>query len=1058
MSPTVVVNSQQDADSTLPADADPLGPSSIPSALLARFGEFEFLGAGGMGSVFRAKDRHLGRDVAIKFLHRADPETNRMLLREARAQARIEHEHACKVHEVGMDGDRPYIVMQYIAGESLDRAGERMTREEKARAVQQVAYALHEAHRLGIVHRDVKPSNIMVEHGEDGTRKPYILDFGIAREMGKSIQMTSSFAGTPAYMAPEQAKGDVEALDRRTDVYALGATLYDLLAGRPPFEGASALAVIRQLLYEEPPLLRKVRPDVPEDLEAIVMRCLEKEQGRRYESAKALGEDLQRFLDGVPVTARRASLGYVLFKAARRHKLRFALAAALLAVMSVFGALWLRERQAMAEQAALSRELGEDVKEMELFLSRAYGLPLHDIERERSIVRQRLRDIEARMAPLGGAGEGPGHYALGRGFLVLHEPEVARSHLRRAEAAGYAPPELRYAMGLALVELHRKALEKTKRIQDQARKKVEIEAIDAEYKAPALAHLRASLGARLSSPAFVEGLIALHEERNDVAREKAREAFGQSPWLYEAKKLEGDAHLAEGKRFGRDAEFDLDRMMRSFEPAAAAYAEAATIARSDPAVHEAECELWTQVVIASDARPELLHPSFERARGACEKALAADPQRGSARLTMVSAYNAFAWQAVNGPEQNNPEKSIREAIERAEEAGRIVGSDPMAHYLVGAAYRMELVHRMDRGLEALAASDRIIAAQEEAIRLDPGFLWPYNEICASYVERARNEIWRGVDPGPSSVERAVERCDQAFAQDPSFTYPAIYKAHALLREAQYLVEKGRSPEALVASALAAAAVVKENNRLDAAHVSAWAFWHEASYACDAGQDPSTSLARAEELLREKELLAPSSTNDELRGLLSMTRASYLLRQGNNPTSAIEAARSFFRKSAEASPWDVDYRVDQARTEILALRWALSKSRADAPLFEAAFAPLSSVLDKERANPNVYQALAEVHELRAGWLLARNQGANQDLTTGLVMADKALTINPHMATALASKGALHLARARAAGRDAKTRIEAAREAKASLEAALREDPLLARERGAALKESERLLVR
>ncbi len=137
-----------------------------------------------MGSVFRAKDRHLGRDVAIKFLHRADPETNRMLLREARAQARIEHEHACKVHEVGMDGDRPYIVMQYIAGESLDRASARMTREEKVRTVQQVANALHEAHRLGIVHRDVKPSNIMIEHFEDGTRKPSILDFGIAREMG----------------------------------------------------------------------------------------------------------------------------------------------------------------------------------------------------------------------------------------------------------------------------------------------------------------------------------------------------------------------------------------------------------------------------------------------------------------------------------------------------------------------------------------------------------------------------------------------------------------------------------------------------------------------------------------------------------------------------------------------------------------------------------------------------------------------------------------------------------------------------------------------------------
>ncbi|MDI1477267.1 serine/threonine-protein kinase [Polyangium sp. y55x31] len=1042
----------QQQDSTPPSAP----PQSIPQALLTRFGDFVFLGAGGMGSVYRAKDRHLGRDVAIKFLHQADPETNRTLLREARAQARIEHEHACKVHEVGIDGDRPYIVMQYIAGDPLDVAGERMTREQKVRAVRQVTMALHEAHRLGIVHRDVKPANIMVEQGEDGAYKPYIMDFGIAREIGKSSQTTSSFAGTPSYMAPEQATGDVETLDRRTDVYALGATLYDLLAGRPPFEGVHALAVIRKLLSEEPTPLRKIRPDVPEDLEAIVMKCLEKEQGRRYESALALGEDLQRFLDGIPVLARRASLGYVLLKAARRHKLRVGAAAALLVVMAVLGSLWVRERQALAEQTALARELGENVKEMELFLARAYGLPLHDIERERAIVRRQLRDIEARMATLGRAGEGPGHYALGRGFLALQEHDQALAHLRRAEALGYAPPELRYAMGLALVELYRRALEETKRIQDEGRKKARLAAIDAEYKAPALAHLRAALGARLSSPAYVEGLVALHEGQNDVALAKAREAFAQSPWLHEAKKLEGDAHFAEGKRFGRDAAFDDEKMMRSFEPAAAAYAEAAAIARSDPAVHEAECELWTQIVLASESRPELLRPSFEKAKGACEKALAADAERGSARVKMAFAHNAFAWQALNGPEREKvPEPILRAAIQRAEDAAKAEGHDPMAHYLVGTAYRTELVYLMNRGLEARASIDRAVAAHEEAIRIDPGFLWPYNEICSIYVERARSEIWRGVDP-TRSVERAVERCGQAFAQNPSFTYPAVYKAHAHLRKAQYLVEKGRSPEAPVASALEAAAAVKAHNSLEAAHISAWALWLEASHACDAGRDPSHALEQAEASLREKERVAPSSTNEELRGLVAMTRALSMLQQGKDPTTEIEAARGFFRTSAEASPWDVDFRIEQARTESIALRWALAKGSAEAAMFDAAFAPLLPVLDKERANPQVYEALAEIHELRAGWLLARKKNVENDLTMGLVMAEKALAIHPNMATALAAKGALSLLRARAA-RDAKARTLAAREAKASLEAALRENPLLARERGAAVKEAERMLA-
>jgi len=1030
-----------DLAETQAADAPPPstspGPDSIPRGLLARFGDFRFLGSGGMGAVYRAKDLQLDRDVAVKFLHAADPETNRMLLREARAQARIEHDHACKIHDVAMDGDRPYIVMQYIAGEPLDRAGEKMTREEKARVVEQIAMALHEAHRLGIVHRDVKPSNILVELGEDGAHKPYIMDFGIAREIGKPVQTTNSIAGTPAYMAPEQASGDVEALDRRTDVYALGATLYDLLSGRPPFQGTNVLLIMQQLLTKEPTPLRKLRRDVPEDLEAIVMKCLEKEPGRRYDSAKALGEDLRRFLDGVPVLARRSSILCIFVKAARRHKMRVGLGAAIFVVLLVLGVAWVRQRQALAGQAAISRELGENVKEMELFLARAYTLPLHDIERERGVVREQLRDIEARMATLGQVGEGPGHYALGRGFLALQEPEQALAHLRRAEAAGYTPPELSYAMGIALVELHRRALETTKQIQDEARKKARIEAIDAEYKAPALAYLRGALGAKVSSPAYVEGLVALYEGRNEAAIEKAREAFARSPWLYEAKKLEGDAFFASGKRFQRDASFDYDKMMREIQPAAEAYAAAAEIARSDPAVHEAACELWTQVMLASDARPDLLRPSFEKARNACEEALAADTKKKSARLKMVFAYQAYAWQAVNGPERGDREKSIREAIERAEDAARALPGDAMAHYLVGSAYRTDLVHRMNRGLDARGSIDRAIAAHEEAIRLDPSFLWPYSEVCASYAERARSDVWRGRDPS-LSVERAVERCDHAIEQDPSFTYPAIAKALAFFWKGQYLVEKGRSAASAVASALEAAGAVKERNLLGAANVSAWALWVEASFAADSGDDPSASLERAEAFVRERENLAPSPSNDEIRGLLARTRASYLLRRGMDPGSALEEARRCFRKIIQSSPLDVDYRVALARTEILALRWAIAKENAKANLFEAAFSALSPVLEEERANPHVYQTLAEIYEIRTGWRGGRD--AEKDISEGLAMAEKALAIDPEMATALASKGALLLARARGL-RDEKLKTDAARAGRTALDAARRENLLL-----------------
>jgi len=338
------------------------------------------IGRGAMGEVAKAWDPTLGRWVALKFLRHPDPELEARMVREARAQARVEHPNVCRVYEVGERDGRPFIAMQYIEGESLDRAAVSLPLEAKVSLVKKVAEAVHAAHAVGLVHRDLKPGNILVEEDAEGVLQPYVVDFGIAREHSlPDLTMTGQVLGTPGYLSPEQARGEVGGLDRRSDIFSLGVVLYELLSGERPHEGGSSVEVLVNLLGKEPRPLRQVLPQVPRDLESVVMRCLEAEPERRYPSARALAEDLGRFLEGEAVLARPTSLVGRLWKQARRNRLVAGLLAAGALTVIVLGAAlvagWAkytldleRERSAAleAQRAAETKEL--EAREISEFL------------------------------------------------------------------------------------------------------------------------------------------------------------------------------------------------------------------------------------------------------------------------------------------------------------------------------------------------------------------------------------------------------------------------------------------------------------------------------------------------------------------------------------------------------------------------------------------------------------------------------------------------------------------------------------------------------------------
>jgi tetratricopeptide (TPR) repeat protein/predicted Ser/Thr protein kinase len=987
-----------------------------------RYQPVRFLGQGGMGRVYLAYDPLLRRNVALKFVRGDDPELMRRFVAEAQAQARVEHERVCKVYEVGEVRGQPFIAMQYVTGRTLLEVARELSLEQMVTVVQQATEGVHAAHRAGLIHRDIKPTNILVERGEDGQWKPYVMDFGLARDWQRETTVTGTVLGTPHYMAPEQARGEVSQLDRRADVYSLGATLYVLLTGKAPIPGSNALEVLSNLATLEPRPLRQLNKNVPVDLEAIVLKCLEREPSARYDSARALAEDLGRFLNGEPVQARTVGVWYRLRKRARKHWALVSMASAALVLVSLAlgdSALTRRDVDLRERLARRFAELAADVGTRTRFtaLSR-----LHDTSAERQALRASLREIEQEMQRGGERALGPGHYALGQGWLELGEPAKARKYLELAWQYGFQEPPVASALALALGQLYSEQLLSLGQLppdQRQARR----DELARLYRDPALSWLRRGQSAPRIPPEYLEALLAFYEERYDEALALLDKLGERLPWFYEAPKLRGDilqvraiVHWGEKPRTRQlqaEAQSDL-------EAARKAYARAADTAQSLPEVHYGLARVEWAMLYMEIYTGGVVEPYIERALEHLSRALTVDPEHAASWVQRAILYRRLS--EFRGKQGGEAEEPLRMAIEAAQKALALEPSHrkarkelglalwQLAHYrqskgmdpreqlrqalghfesvepddkdfvyynALGLVFSRWANYEQEAGADSLSHRGKAIEAFRKATQLDERSPMAWINLAYEYFSRANHPHALTVE---EDLEQARLMLEKGRELDPRSVHVATYAGRIQLLRARRLRDTGADERPALAEALSS---FREGLAIDPRqgplhnHVGL-VLMEQARGTRDRDENPLPLLDQAQQSFEQALTLDPRSIYAYYNlADVNAERAVYLHSRGRDPQPSALAAQQAAQGAWRLAPGNSISLINLGHAAQLLAAFALDDQGDPRPHLSEAQERLRQALERAPGHVDALLYLAETQAVQARWHARQGRGVDKD---------------------------------------------------------------------------------
>lgn len=1004
LTPTQAVSLGRDAAASAPTNVavDPFDRPPVEN--WDRYELTEFIGRGGMGDVYQARDPRLGRLVAVKFLRRDDPEVVARFVREARIQARVDHEGVCPVYEVGEVQGRPFIVMQYVAGGALPEVRDRLSLKEKVQIIADVAAALHAAHRLGLVHRDVKPANIMVELTESGAWRPFVVDFGIAREIdSRGLTQTGAVLGTPAFSAPEQLAGKSDLIDARSDIYGLGATLYWVLTGRPPYEGSyTEIMAGHTSAVPTPP--SQLNSEISRDLETVMLTCLEIDQDRRYPSAFAAGEDLRRFLAGEPIEAQRASVFYRMSKTARRHPaVSTAIVATLVTVMAI-GGFSLHDRWQTARRATIAQALLERVSGIESFMRVVAMMPQHDTTAERELVHRRMDELRHEADALGGVARGPGLYALGRAHLVLGEVEQAVADLREAWDSGYRGQSVASAFGRALGAVYEKELRNARHIADaELRRSVESR-IAVTYRDRALELLRTSVITDMEAPAFTEALIAYYEGRLADALESTQLAASQAPWHFQTLRLQGDIGLAVAADLASEGKVGI--ALVELSRAGDAYDQALEIARSDAASHTALCHRWLQEMEVLERDGRSSDVAFASAEAACAAARSVAPREAAPWETTA----LLLWR--RGDSLNDRGEDPMPVLDRAAiAAAKAIEINPESgngHHALGGSQTVVALNLASHGLDPEAALAQAVKNLGRAVELEPGNPEIADDLGYAFDRRARYHLGLGRDPR-SDLDLALKNYQRALELSPDYA-----NAH--------------------------------NN-------SGIAHWRRGVWEMRSGLDCDASFRSAEHSFRSAlELNSRYAYAWANLGMCKRTQGLVALGQGKDPGEILGEARHALLQALAINPSIAYAHIEVAAAEIVAARAALERGTSPVRHLETASSAAQRAISTNPASSAVWQTSAEVHRYRAAALSRRSRSPDREIEIGLREVNKALDLNPRSWQALLTRATLYLEKAHQ--QDGSARL--VQKALDDVQAAVASNPLAEHEAGSLRSAAQSLL--